>query len=115
MTLNEYIDAERTSKFKAATIKKQQTNSVAYLAKSQKFKLDPKKYDVVFNWFKPNNNRDHDNIAFCKKFVLDGLIVSGALPNDGPKYIGDFQDKFFTIKKHPWVSCMVEFIEINNN
>ena len=111
ISLNEYIDSERSSRMHAANIKKQQTNSVYYLTRSQKFKLDPKKYDVIFTWFKPDNKKDHDNIAFAKKFILDGIVKAGVLPNDNPKYIGNFQDKFVLDKTRPYVSCQIEFIE----
>ena len=112
VSLNEYIDAERSSRQYAAKIKKQQTNSVYYLTRSQKFKLDHGfKYDIIFTWFKPDNRKDHDNICFAKKFILDGIIKAGVLPNDNPKFIGDFQDKFVLDKTRPYVSCQIEFIE----
>lgn len=114
VSLNEYIDAERSNKQYAAKIKKQQTNSVYYLTRSQKFKLEPKKYDLVFTWFKPDNKKDHDNIAFAKKFILDGIVMAGVLPNDNHKYVGNFQDKFIIDKTRPYVSCKVEFIEVES-
>ncbi len=112
VSLNEYILAERSSKINGAKIKKQQTNSVYYLTRSQKFKLDHKyKYDIIFTWYKPDNRKDHDNICFAKKFILDGIVKAGVLPNDTPKYIRNFQDKFIQDKTRPYVSCQVEFIE----
>lgn len=65
-TLNEYINLERTSRYKAANLKKVTTNKVCYLAREQNFKLDNIKYDVEFIWYKPSNMTDHDNIAFAK-------------------------------------------------
>jgi len=114
ISLNEYIDAERSNRQYAAKIKKQQTDSVYYLTRSQKFKLDPKKYDVIFTWFKPDNKKDHDNIAFAKKFILDGIVKAGVLPNDNPSYIGNFQDKFVLDKTRPYVACEVECVEAIN-
>jgi len=110
VSLNEYIDAERSNRYKAAKIKEQQTNSVYYLTRSQKFRIEQKKYDIIFTWFMPNERKDHDNICFAKKFVLDGIIKAGVLPNDNGKYIGDFQDKFIIEKSRKYVSCQVEFI-----
>jgi len=111
VTLNEYIQAERSNKYKSAAIKEQLTNSVAYLSLQQKFKLPDKKHDIIFTWYKPNNKTDHDNIAFAKKFILDGLVKAGALKNDGPKYIGNFQDIFILDKGRDYISCTIEFIE----
>ena len=111
VSLNEYIDAERSNKQYAAKIKKQQTNSVYYLTRNQKFKLDKKKYDVMFTWYKPDNRKDHDNISFAKTFVIDGIVKAGVLPDDTPKYIRNFQDEFIIDKTRKYVSCIVEFFE----
>lgn len=111
VSLNEYILAERSGKINGAKIKKQQTDSVYYLTRSQKFKLEPKKHDVIFTWYKPDNRKDHDNICFAKKFILDGVVNAGILPGDTHKYINNFQDKFIIDKTRKYVSCMVEFIE----
>jgi len=109
VSLNEYIDAERSNRHKAAKIKKQQTNSVYYLTRSQKFRIEQKKHDVIFTWFTPNERKDHDNICFAKKFILDGIVKAGVLPNDNPKYIRNFQDKFVLDKSCKYVYCQVEF------
>jgi hypothetical protein len=108
-TLNEYIKAERSNKHKAASLKKRQTESVAYLAKHFKFKVPKGVYDIIFTWYKPDNRTDHDNIAFCKKFVLDGLVMSGAIESDSPKFIGNFHDVFIVDKTRDYISCMVMF------
>jgi len=109
ISLNEYINTERASKLGAATLKKSQTYKVAYLAKEQRFELPECKHDVTFIWYKPDNRKDHDNIAFAKKFILDGLVLSGVIKYDNPKYIGNFQDKFIVDKSRDYVSCVVIF------
>lgn len=110
VTLNEYIDAERSHRQKAAKIKKQQTDSVYYLSRSQKIQLPVGRYDIVFTWIKPNNRQDHDNISFSKKFILDGIVKARILPNDNPAFVGNFQDKFVLMRSRSRISCEVEFI-----
>ena len=112
VTLNEYINAERSSRYKAAKIKKSQTNSVAFIALEYGFKLKQKQYDIIFKWYKPNDRKDHDNIAFAKKFILDGLVKAKSLPNDNPKYIRNFQDIFIIDKTRNYIACEVFFIEV---
>jgi len=112
VTLNEYINAERSSKFAGARIKKQQTNSVHYLALMQGFKLEHKLHDVIFTWYKPDNKIDNDNIAFAKKFCLDGLVSAKILESDGSKFINNFQDIFILDRTRSYISCMIEFIEV---
>ena len=112
VTLNDYIDAERSSKFAGANIKKKQTKSVRDLALMQGFKLEPILYDVIFTWYKPNNRIDHDNITFAKKFCLDGLVSAKILKSDGSKFINNFQDIFILDRTRSYISCMIEFIEV---
>lgn len=111
-TLNEYIKLERTNKYIAANLKKVTTNKVCYLAREQNFKVGLKKYDVNFTWCKHNNRIDHDNIAFAKKFILDGLKCAGSIKDDSPKYIRNFTDTFILDDTRRYISCVVEFIEI---
>ena len=115
VSLNEYIYLERSHKMAAAEIKKSQTFKVAYLALEQKFTLEDCLYDVVFNWYKPDNRKDHDNIAFGKKFILDGLVQAKILKTDSPKQIRNFKDTFTLDKTRPYVCCDVEFIKVQTN
>jgi len=108
-SLNEYINLERSNKFAAAQMKKSKTQSVAYLAIAQKFQLEDKKYNVHITWYKPNAKKDHDNIAFAKKFVLDGLVLAKILKSDSPKFINNFSDDFIIDKTRDYVSCKVVF------
>ena len=94
-TLNEYILAERTNKFIAAKIKKQATTICALSCMFLKGKVDKSmRYYVYFVWHMPNYRLDPDNVAYAKKFVLDGLVKAGVLENDGAKNISGFSDKF---------------------
>lgn len=113
ITLNEYINLERSNRQLAAKSKKTHTLKVSYLAMSFNFKLDHSKiYDVHFEWFKPSNRQDHDNIAFAKKFILDGLVVSKSIKTDSPKQIRNFIDTFTLDKTRYYVSCIVHFNEV---
>lgn len=84
-TLNRYIGAERTNRYIAAKIKKAATDLVAYSVRD----IEPINYqaDYTFTWFRPNKRSDPDNIAFAQKFVFDGLMEAGKLPNDSMRYV----------------------------
>jgi hypothetical protein len=100
--LNEYIQAERTHRYKASAMKKEWTSQVKMDAKVQKLKkCHP--VEIIFTWFEPNMKRDKDNVAFAKKFILDGLVDAGILEGDGWKGYGDFDDRFEIDKKNPRV------------
>jgi Holliday junction resolvase RusA-like endonuclease len=109
-TLNEYISAERTNKYIASAMKKKATNRVAIIAMSQTREQIAYKVDIVFTWFAPNNKLDHDNIAFAKKFVLDGLVQAKILPIDSVKFVGNFKDIFGLDKNRSYVCCDIELL-----
>lgn len=107
--LNEYIEAERGNKYKAATMKKQTERTVMVIAKSQLrgVKIE-KPVRMIYTWYEPNRKRDKDNIAFAKKFIQDALIKSGIITNDGWNEIESFTDKFRIDKKDPRVEIEIE-------
>lgn len=100
--LNEYISVMNRNRFIGAKMKKENTQLVAWEAKAQKLrKCQP--VEIIFTWYEPNMKRDKDNIAFAKKFILDGLVTAGVLEGDGWKGYGDFDDRFEIDKKNPRV------------
>lgn len=100
--LNTYIDAERRNRFKAAKIKKQETEKVYWECKEQKTKkINAPITELFIDWYVKDMKKDADNITFAKKFILDGLVMAKVLPNDGRKYINAFSDMIYVDKKHP--------------
>jgi Holliday junction resolvase RusA-like endonuclease len=90
VSLNEYIDRERANRYAAAAIKKKET-AVAEEAMKE-LKPIEEECTVRFIWYLTNKRRDLDNIAFAKKFILDGAVKAGVIPNDNVKYITGFED-----------------------
>lgn len=106
--LNEYIKAERSNRFFAAEIKKTHSDMVYFYAISQLKNvkiLEPVR--INFHWFEPNKRRDLDNIAFGKKFILDGLVKSGVLSDDGQKNIRGLSDYFSVDKENPRIEVEI--------
>ena len=82
--LNEIIDAAKSHFGEYASMKETYTNMVGWLAK----KL-PKyqRVNITITWYEPNEKRDPDNIMAGAKFILDGLVKAGTIPNDTRRYI----------------------------
>ncbi len=81
---NEIIEAAKSHYAAYSKMKDEYTDIVAWLAK----KLP--KYDritLVITWYEPNEKRDPDNVMGGQKFILDGLVRAGTIPNDTRKYI----------------------------
>lgn len=106
--LNNYIKAERGNRFAAANIKKKNTEVCLYNTVGRKI---DKKVDITFTWYCKNKMKDHDNICFAKKFILDGMVEAGVLKGDGWKHVGDFADKFRIDKDNPRVE--IELKEVS--
>ena len=49
---------------------------------------------IRFTWHVKNRKSDPDNIAFAKKYVLDGMVKAGIIPDDTHRYIKGFEDRF---------------------
>ena len=91
-TLNKYISAERTNKFKGSSIKKTETAIVKNTLLNKK--PFPTPCRLKFTWLIKNKRTDLDNIAFCKKFILDGIVQAKIIPDDTMKYVIGFVDEF---------------------
>ena len=91
-TLNEYIDCERGSNIAAAAMKKKCTEQVKEQCVSQQIQPVNGKVDILFEWHS-STRHDPDNVAFAKKFILDGLQLAGVLENDNRKFIGTMADE----------------------
>ena len=91
-TLNEYIDCERGSTIAAAAMKKKCTEQVKAQCLSQPIQPVNGKVDLLFEWHS-STRHDPDNVAFAKKFILDGLQLAGVLENDNRKFIGTMADE----------------------
>lgn len=105
--LNTYSNAERSSRYKAATIKKFETYKVKTYARHLKEINVPIEVEIL--WFSKDRMKDPDNICFAKKFILDGLVAAGVLKNDGQKNITGFTDKFYVDKLNPRVEVLLMY------
>ena len=103
--MNKIIAAAKSHYGAYAKIKKENTESVAWVAKKI-----PKKERVYLDitWYCKNKRRDPDNIAGAIKFILDGLVEAGVIANDGWKENGGWSNKFEVDKENPRVEIIIE-------
>lgn len=86
--LNTYINAERTNRFMAAKIKKEETMRVYAEIMSQKVKPMNKITEMICTWYTKNERKDFDNTVFALKYIMDGLVLAKVIPNDSRAYTG---------------------------
>lgn len=81
---NKYIDAERSNKFWANKMKKEEKEIVKLLCRNMK-PVEKYPVTIVATKYVKNRNTDVDNIRI--KGLLDGLVSAGILQNDNLKCI----------------------------
>lgn len=105
--MNEIIEAAKQGKGNYqpyARMKEEYTTMVAWLAK----KLPAYKRGVlVITWYEPNEKRDPDNIMAGQKFILDGLVTAGTIPNDSQRHIKGILHRFRVDKENPRVEVEI--------
>ena len=105
--LNQIIKANRTSKYLGAKVKKENEDTIIKAIKACKIQPESSPVFLKFRWVEPNKKRDMDNIASAKKMVLDALVRSGILENDGWQNIAGFSDTFEIDKDNPRVEVVI--------
>lgn len=92
---NEYIDAERSSRHKAAKLKADTQTLIAwYIRRDLRGVKFTRPVAMRYTWVEKDRRRDKDNITFGRKFIQDALVRSGVLKDDGWNYVADFSDEF---------------------
>lgn len=106
-SLNEYIAAERTNRFKAAKMKRDAEERVMWAARSQLRGRIKTPCVMAYKWIEKDTRRDKDNIAFARKFIQDALVKGGYLENDGWRQIARFTDDFDVDKANPRIEVEI--------
>lgn len=108
---NELIGANRSGwKVGAGQKKSYTTYCAACIRKSLHGKsvIPPfRMVDIYITFYEPNGKRDPDNIVGGLKYILDGAVASGAIPDDSQKYIRNIHSHIEVDAKNPRV--VVEF------
>jgi Holliday junction resolvase RusA-like endonuclease len=68
---------------------------------------------LVITWYEPDRRRDPDNIMAGQKFILDGLVAAGTIPNDSQKYVRGIVHRFKVDRKNPRVEVEIVGMEKN--
>lgn len=101
-SLNEYINAERTNRYKAAKLKRDLQELIGAEIRAANLKQVKVPVKLVYRFYEANRRRDKDNIAApAHKFVQDSLVKEGILEDDGWDYVEGFEDKFYLDKENP--------------
>lgn len=95
--LNEFIRADRNRRWpEGPQMKAAETSRAAWSARAARVPRFQGPVHITFHWFEPagGRRRDLDNVAFAKKFILDGLVSAGVIADDSPRWVVGFRDVF---------------------
>ena len=81
---NEYVNAERSNKFKASAIKKQDKEIVQWHCINKKY-VEGYPCELILRPHYKNMRQDLDNFRY--KGILDGLVCAGVIENDNLVHI----------------------------
>jgi Holliday junction resolvase RusA-like endonuclease len=82
--LNTYINAERSNRFMAAKIKREEMDRIMWQLPMMHYE----KINLTIQAYVKNKRKDPDNVYFFVKFLLDAMVKKGIIDNDGQKNIG---------------------------
>lgn len=107
--LNDYIDVERTNRYKAAKMKRENMDWVTVaIRRCMNDVVIEAPVFMEYTWVEPNRRRDLDNVSsFGRKVIQDALVEFGVLENDGWKNIVGFSDKFEVDKDNPRIEVKI--------
>lgn len=106
-SFNEYVNKNRSGWRAGADMKEDYTKLVCYEAKGQRVPIWRRPVKILFNWYEEDTRRDLDNVFSAKKFILDGLIEAGVIPDDSQKYVRGLRDEIFIDPKAPRVEVEI--------
>lgn len=107
--LNEFIEAQRTNKYKGAELKKNNQRIVELAIRRQLHITITSPVRLHYTWYERNAKRDLDNVSgFGHKVIQDALVVCGVLKDDSPKYIKGYTDEFRVDKVNPRIVVEIE-------
>ena len=91
--MNDMIAAAKAHWAVYAKMKKDYTYIVSNAVMKAGFKCITNKCIIIVDWHEPEKGRrDPDNVFSAKKFIFDGLVSAGVLPNDNFKWVAGARD-----------------------
>ena len=110
--LNEFIEAQRSNKYKGAALKKTNQQIVEFAICRQIHTAIKHPVKLHYTWYERNSKRDLDNVSgFGHKVIQDALVACGVLADDSPKYVVGYTDEFKVDKKNPRIEVEIEEVD----
>lgn len=108
-SLNEFIEANRTSALVGARMKKTNQTYCEWDIRSQLKGVQAREpVKLRFAFYEENQKRDMDNISgFAHKVIRDALVCQNVIQNDGWKNIAGYTDDFYVTNGKPMIEVII--------
>jgi hypothetical protein len=114
-TMSDIISESKKHYACYSKMKKKFTNMVWAFAVMSKVRKAELPIVVHIMWHeKKGSRRDPDNVAAAKKFILDGIVKAGVIPNDSHKWICKTVDMYKYNQDKYLVEVFLEEVEYGN-
>jgi Holliday junction resolvase RusA-like endonuclease len=105
--LNGVIDASKRHWAQYSKVKKKWTETVATEAVVQRMQKVKNPVWVETKFYRKTKRGDPDNIRIAVKYILDGLVLIGVLPDDNQQWVRGFTDTFLVDKDDPRIEVIL--------
>ena len=109
--LNQIIRIAKSHPMAYAKAKKVYTEAVAWECVGYPKNQLEMPVDIVCTWITKDLRKDPDNISVGVKFILDGLVQAGILPDDRRKQINSIKHELGVDKHNPRVEIVITEVE----
>ena len=106
-SLNEIIRVAKSHPQAYANLKRQHTMNISMNARHQIKKRVQPPVELIFAWYCKDKRTDPDNLTAARKFIIDGLVESGVLEDDGWGEIAGFRDTWTVDKANPRIEVEI--------
>lgn len=110
--LNDIINYSNSNRYKWNREKSDIEEYIGWCIREYKISPTESSVNLQFVWIEPNRKRDPDNIVAARKMILDALVNSDIIPNDGWKHIETFADTWEVAKKDERPGVIVTIMEV---
>lgn len=86
-SLNDIIAAGNQHRMVGAKLKRDETQRCAWHILQERIPIFTGPIRLWIYWYEKNRKRDVDNVASGIKFILDALVETGRIPNDGRRWV----------------------------
>lgn len=106
--LNALISANRSGwQAGASQKKKNQKKVVEAIFLQAPDAIFDRQVTLKIKWYEKDGRRDPDNVFSAVKYILDGMVEFGTIPNDNQKYVKGISNELFIDKNDPRIEVEV--------